>query len=206
MREAKRVLRRELRERRGVRSEADRRAVDSALAVRAGEIPEIAALVDDPASGCLSAYASFGTEPGTVALRALLALSGVRVLLPVIESVGTLGWAWDTGDAVPRAGSGSLAIPEPTGPIVGYGGAGLLDLGCRTVLVPALGIGYDGRRIGQGGGYYDRLFAELDGDLRPPPRLVAVVHADELLEHVPGEEHDHAVDAVLTPSSYFRFH
>jgi 5-formyltetrahydrofolate cyclo-ligase len=203
VREAKKVLRREVRARRAARSPADRTAIDAALAVRLGEIPEIAALVQGHEVGCVAAYASMDAEPGTTALRELLRLAGVGVLLPVIEHVGSLGWAWDVDRNQPRAGR--LAIPEPTGEVVGLGATGLLDLGCRVVLVPALAIGYDGRRLGQGGGYYDRLLADLDVDLRRTPRLIAVVHADELLERVPGEEHDHVVDGVLTPASYLRF-
>jgi 5-formyltetrahydrofolate cyclo-ligase len=196
---AKELLRLEARARRRERPEPDREAADSALAVRLGGIPELAALVQDPSSGCVAAYVSYGTEPGTVAIRALLALSGVQVLLPVIRDDAGLGWAWDTGEVA--AGSVSADIPEPTSDVVGHDAEGLLALGCRVVLVPALAVDHHGARLGKGGGFYDRVLGRLT-KRADCPLLVAVVHADDVVDVVPVQPHDIAVDSVLTPAGY----
>jgi 5-formyltetrahydrofolate cyclo-ligase len=149
----------------------------------------------------VAGYASLGDEPGTGALRELLALSGIRVLLPVIRDDGGLDWGWDSGDLVPR--DHRLAIPEPAvDPGLAAGAAGLATSGCAVLLIPALGIGADGYRLGQGGGYYDRLLAEVPAHADGGPLRVAVVHDDELLDTVPHEPHDQPVDAVLTPTTY----
>ena len=199
--EAKAALRDQVRARRRERDDHARADVEAQLAVRLGAIPEIAALVADPARGCVAAYASYGTEPGTGRLRDLLELSGVRVVLPVIRSDGGLDFAWDTGTV--GLGSVSPGIPEPVGPIAASGLAGLVSLGCRVVLVPALAVDLAGNRLGKAGGYYDRLFAGLDHlDAESRPLLVAVVHDDDVVETVPTEGHDVSVDAVLTPSRY----
>ncbi len=197
-------LRREVRARRRNLSDLDRSEVESALAIRVGAIAEIAALVAAPASGCLAAYASFGTEPGTGCLRDILEISGVRVLLPVTRANGSLAWAWDDGHLTP--GTIPPGIPEPHGPVVAEGIDGLVELGCTVVLVPALAVDSTGNRLGQAGGYYDRLLAGLD-TISPArhPLLVAVVHDNEVLESVPAEPHDRAVDAVLTPTRVVRF-
>jgi 5-formyltetrahydrofolate cyclo-ligase len=213
----KAALRSLLRSRRRERTEDERAEVARALAVRLGSVPGMAELV--AGSGALAAYASMPGEPGTQDVRALCAASGVRVALPVIGEEGALDWAWDHGDLAP--GPRSRGIPEPTGDVVGHGADGLVRLGVAIVLVPALAVDRAGRRLGQGGGSYDRLLDELDhaaGDPHPHvhprldalgaptaghrPLLVAVVHDDELLEELPAAEHDRPVDAVLTPSAY----
>jgi 5-formyltetrahydrofolate cyclo-ligase len=199
--ERKAALREQVRARRRARSEQERAEVDAGLAVRIGSVPPVAALVADPGSGCVAAYASFGTEPRTDRLRALLELSGVRVLLPVIRTDGGLEFAWDTGTVA--AGAVSPGVPEPTTTTVAEGMAGLVALGCRVVLTPALAVDRRGRRIGKAGGYYDRLFAGLDGvDPARRPLLVAVVHDDDVVDEVPADTHDRSVDAILTPTRY----
>lgn len=199
----KSALRERLRAGRRTLDEAARDEVDRLLALRVGEVPGIAELVADPSSGCVTAYAAYGTEPRTGRLRALLALSGVRVLLPVIREDGQLDWAED-GDAFTEDGV-SKGIPEPTSSVVATGMAGLVAAGCRVVLAPALGVDGRGNRIGKAGGYYDRLLAGLD-DVAPEqrPLVVAVVLDDEVVESVPAEAHDRPVDAVLTPSGFRR--
>lgn len=198
-------LREQIRARRRARDEAARAEVAALIAVRTGAVPEVAALVADPASGCVAAYASFGTEPGTGPLRELLALAGVRVLLPVIGEDGGLDWGWDGGEL---ATSGlSRGIPEPQGDVVGHGADGLHALGCRVVLVPALAVDAVGSRLGKGGGYYDRLLAALAAHPGSAPLLCAVVHDDEVLElpaTIPVESFDRPVDAVLTPGRFRR--
>ena len=199
--DAKAVLRDQVRARRRAHDDHARAEVEAQLAVRVGAIPEIAALVADPASGCVAAYASYGTEPGTGRLRGLLELAGVRVVLPVIRGDGGLDFAWDTGTV--DSGSVSPGVPEPTGPIAASGLDGLVALACRVALVPALAVDLQGNRLGKAGGYYDRLLANLHRlDAGSRPLLVAVVHDDDVVGSVPTEAHDVAVDAVLTPSRY----
>lgn len=194
-----------MRGRRRARTEDERRDAARGLAVRVGAVPEIAELVGDPSRGVVAAYASFGTEPGTDELRALLAVSGVRVLLPVIGEDGGLDWGWDAGEL---ATTGlSRGIPEPQGDVVGHGADGLHALGCRVVLVPALAVDTAGGRIGKGGGYYDRLLGALAAHPETAPLLCAVVHDDEVLDADPGipsDPWDRPVDAVLTPARFLR--
>jgi 5-formyltetrahydrofolate cyclo-ligase len=194
-------LRAQVRARRRARSREDRTEIDRQLAVRVGSVPQVAVLVADPGSGCVAAYASYGTEPGTGRLRSLLELSGVRVLLPVVRPDGGLAFAWDTGAV--GEGSVSAGIPEPTTAPVAGGMDDLVGLGCSVVLTPALAVDLHGNRIGKAGGYYDRLFAGLDTiDPARHPWRVAVVHDDDVVEEVPTEPHDRRVDAILTPTRY----
>ncbi len=201
--DAKTTLREEVRARRRAVPVLVRADVDAQLAVRVGSIPEIAALAADPGSGCVAAYASYGTEPGTGRLRDLFELSGIRVILPVIRTDGGLDWAWDTGTVA--LGPVSPGIPEPTGPVAAHGMQGLVDVGCRVVLTPALAVDLQGNRLGKAGGYYDRLLAGLDDiDVVLHPVVVAIVHDEDVLDTVPTQPHDRRVDAFLTPTRYQR--
>jgi 5-formyltetrahydrofolate cyclo-ligase len=199
----KNALRERLRAGRRARPEVERDDTDRLLAVRVGEVPGIAELVADPTRGCVAAYASYGTEPRTGRLRALLALSGVRVLLPVIRDDGLLDWADDSDDL--HEDGVAAGIPEPRDGIAGTGMAALVAARCRVVLAPALGVDVVGTRIGKAGGYYDRLLADLDAvDPALRPLVVAVVHDDEVLPSVPAAAHDRPVAGVLTPAGYRR--
>lgn len=77
---------------------------------------------------------------------------------------------------------------------------------CVLILVPGLAFGFDGTRLGQGGGYYDRTLAALrsaqtaaSGSARP---LAIGIGFD--LQRVPDVPHgplDQRVDALCTPKS-----
>ena len=58
-----------------------------------------------------------------------------------------------------------------------------------------------GTRLGQGGGWYDRVLAELTG----PTTVFAMVFDEELVstQRLPKVDYDQSVDAVITPTRLF---
>ena len=72
--------------------------------------------------------------------------------------------------------------------------------GVDALIIPALAVDRGGRRLGQGGGWYDRMLPlRRDG-----VGVFAMVYDDELVPGpLPTEEHDEVVDAVITPSAWF---
>ena len=58
------------------------------------------------------------------------------------------------------------------------------------------GVGFDsaGRRLGYGGGYYDRLIETL----RPGTSLIALAFDAQVVDEIPAEEHDKKVDKIIT--------
>lgn len=62
-----------------------------------------------------------------------------------------------------------------------------------VVVVPGVAFTADGRRLGQGGGWYDRFLAGLRSDAV----VVGVCFADQLLDDVPVEAHDVRMDVVV---------
>ncbi|MEI8234518.1 MAG: 5-formyltetrahydrofolate cyclo-ligase [Verrucomicrobiota bacterium] len=67
---------------------------------------------------------------------------------------------------------------------------GAIDL----FFVPGIAFTADGRRMGRGKGYYDRLLAHPD--FRAP--AFGVCFAEQLMPHLPTEDHDRPVDRVFT--------
>ena len=61
-----------------------------------------------------------------------------------------------------------------------------------AVIVPALGAGRNGHRIGHGRGFYDAFLAGL-----AVPRI-GLVYADALVEAVPAEAHDVRLSVIVT--------
>jgi 5-formyltetrahydrofolate cyclo-ligase len=174
----------------------DVRETAAALAARALELPELAH------AGTVAAYVSVGSEPGTLALLDALLARGVRVLLPVLLADNDLDWGAYTGaDSLARVRhGGKMALLEPTGERLGPEAVRDAD----AVLLPGLAVDARGMRLVRGGGSYDRVLARLERS-GADPALVVLLYDTEVVERVPGEEHDRPVHAVVTPSGVRRF-
>jgi len=146
-------------------------------------------------AGTIAVYYSIGSEPGTHGLVYALHKRGSYVLLPVLRPDGDLDWASYEGpdSMVP----GPRGLLEPGEPPRGVDAVARAD----AVLVPALAVDGAGRRLGRGGGSYDRALARV-GPLVP---LIALVYDDELVEHVPAEGHDIPVRATASPRAGLAF-
>ncbi len=76
------------------------------------------------------------------------------------------------------------------------GGPPIAPAEIDLILVPGLAFTRAGRRLGRGGGYYDRVLAQ-----RNPHAIVLGVCFDlQLVPEIPCEPHDQSVDAVVTES------
>ena len=139
------------------------------------------------AARCAAAYVSFGTEPSTAELLRAMRSRGVRLLVPVLREDLDLDWA--IYDEPHRLSQGARGLREPTGPRLGVDAVAEADV----VVVPALAVARDGRRLGRGGGSYDRALARVTGP------AVALLYPGELLADVPAEPHDRRVDVAVLP-------
>lgn len=93
----------------------------------------------------------------------------------------------------------------PDAPLVstGFGtfgpGADARQVDPDLMLVPLAAFDRAGHRIGYGAGHYDRAISRLhDRGLRP--RLIGVAFDCQEVDIIPAEDHDVAVDAILTES------
>ena len=185
---AKQVLRDHFRQARRLRNPKECAALAENLAETALEAIR--------GADCVAAYVSRPHEPGTAPLLATLHRQGIRVLLPALGQALSRSWAEYTGPA-------DLSVrapgrpPEPSGPSLGPESLGDADV----VVAPALAVDAAGYRLGQGGGWYDRALEHV----RPDALVMGTVYDEEALpEPLPRDEHDVPVQAVLTPSRWWR--
>lgn len=199
----KRALRASLRRARAGRANPDPGAPALLAAASAAGLLDPAGRPDVVGAVALAAYLAAPGEPDPALIAAAVSAAGGLVALPIPHRDRTLGWAVDDGRHVPVPW---LAVRMPGGPQVGVGAAGLGLLGVGLILVPALAVDRAGGRLGQGGGYYDRLIAELASRPGRRPALIAVVHPDEVLPAgaIPRQGHDATVDAALTVGGLIR--
>ncbi|WP_405728670.1 5-formyltetrahydrofolate cyclo-ligase [Streptomyces sp. NBC_01537] len=170
----------------------ERQAAEQGIARSAMEMAELAG------AGTVAAYVSFGSEPGTRALLDALHGRGVRVLLPVLLSDNDLDWgAYAGASDLTRTERG---LYEPGGERLGVDAVTSADV----VLLPGLAVDARGMRLGRGGGSYDRVLGRLEGAGAAAARVV-LLYANEVVDAVPAEAHDRAVDAVVTPEGVRRF-
>ncbi|MGC4745631.1 5-formyltetrahydrofolate cyclo-ligase [Micromonospora sp. DT201] len=170
----------------------------STRAVAAGRVQaELVALVRRLHPRRMTAYVPVGSEPGGAdlpeVLRAALPVDA-ELLLPVLLPDLDLDWAAYTGPgALIAAGRG---IREPAGARLGV--AAVAD--AQLVVVPAVAVDRLGRRLGRGGGSYDRALARVS----EATLTVVPLHDGELVEALPAEPHDRLVRAVVTPAGGVR--
>ena len=144
---------------------------------------------------CVTLFEALPTEVPTHALLDALHARGIRILLPVLLPDLDLEW-FALEDPAHREDPGGIAdlrdADSHAGRLLGREGIAQADV----VFAPAMAIDTEGRRLGQGGGSYDRALPRR----RPGAPVVAVVADEEFgLQPLPSEPHDEPVDAVVTP-------
>ncbi len=104
---------------------------------------------------------------------------------------------WDAGTFEPmRLGSLGDVEVRRHGVREPLGGGIIAPDDLAAVLVPGVAFDLDGRRLGRGGGFYDRALGALPRSVR----RVGVCFDAQLTERVPVGTHDAAVDAIVTES------
>lgn len=189
--EAKKALRRAVLMRRRARPEDERAELDQA------RFDQLRDFIADEVPRTVACYVSEPPEPATLQLIAWFAAQDVRVLLPVItdptdhdQLFGEPDWApYDGPESLHR---GRLSIIEPTGDPLGQ--SALAEAG--LIIVPGLAGNIDGRRLGRGGGWYDRALQHADRRAV----VVMVLNDDEVVEVIPSHGWDRQVDVIITPS------
>ena len=135
----------------------------------------------------VAGYAPLPGEMDPGPLMSTLAGAGARLALPVMpEGEGPLSFhAWSPGEPLERRAFG-VAEPRRDAPVVQP----------DIVLVPLVGADPAGTRLGFGKGYYDRTLAVLR--CAGPVLAIGLAYAEQVLETLPADPHDEALDAVLT--------
>lgn len=173
---------------------AARRRLTGAERASAGNllVATLASCAEVTDARVLACYQPVGTEPDIGELLATLHAGGRTVLLPVLLADNDLDWAGYDGEFA----TGRHGLAEP--PAAPLGREAVRD--AEVVIVPGLAVDRAGRRLGRGGGSYDRALARL----APGAWTVTPLYRGELLDEVPVEEHDRRVHAAATPDGVHR--
>lgn len=140
----------------------------------------------------VAGYWPVGGEIDGRPLLAALAKAGRKICLPrMMSRAGPARfYAWRAGDAL-KADAFGVPSPPPTTP----------ELAPRLILTPLLAFDRAGRRLGQGGGHYDRIISlyRAHGAV-----AVGLAYAEQEMELVPTGPHDATLDWVITQKEAIR--
>mgnify|MGYP003582906170 FL=1 len=182
-------LRRELRQRRRELPAATRIAAADALARRILELPFL------PREGYVAGYWALDGEIGLHVLQLRLP-PGLVWCLPLLHDDNTLRFApWRAGDPLV---TNRFGIPEPDL----EPSSGLPAEALALAVMPLVGFDDAGRRLGMGGGWYDRSFA-FRHRRAAPPWLVGAAFAAQQVPALDAADWDVLPDAICTEDATF---
>ncbi len=156
----------------------------------AGEIiARIATLPAYDAARTVLLTLAFRTEWNTTALVRAALLEGKTVAVPRVDAASRMLVLHEIADPDRDVGAGHQGIPEPLPhcPVIA-------PAAIDWVLVPGVAFDRAGRRLGYGGGYYDRLLPLL---ARASPRVAGAFDV-QIVDRVPAAPHDLCVDTIVT--------
>jgi len=163
------------------------RAASEAACVRIGSLSELGRATTISVYWPLLNRRELDTRP----LIRFLIDEGKRIALPVVAGTAPPRMKHVAFDGEDQLRPNQWGILEPEGPEIA---AADLDV----VIVPALGAGRNGHRIGYGHGFYDVFLREAPGV------AIAAVFARCIVDHVPAEPHDIPLQAVVTEAETIR--
>jgi 5-formyltetrahydrofolate cyclo-ligase len=131
----------------------------------------------------------FGSEWDTGPLLSAALAGSKTVAVPRVNQERHMLEIHAVCDAAREIAPGYRGIPEPRADCPPVALASI-----DWVLVPGVAFDAEGRRIGYGGGYYDRLLPLLD---RAAARVAGAFEL-QVVERVPAAPHDTTVDAIVT--------
>lgn len=139
----------------------------------------------------VAGYWPVGGEIDGRPLLAALAKAGRQIALPrMLNRTGSAHfYVWRGGDAL---SADAFGVPSPPP---------AKELHPKLILTPLLAFDRAGRRLGQGGGHYDRIISlyRAHGGV-----AVGLAYAEQEIERVPTGQHDAHLDWVITPKEAIR--
>jgi len=181
------ALRHLLRVRRASLTADERAAAETAITVLIAGLPVL------QNAAFVAGYRATRGEANIDASLALVGERGTVVTVPRVvgERLEFLPW-----DPSAETTIGSFGIEEPVN------GIPVPFARHTAVLTPLVAFDRMGRRLGQGGGFYDRMMSKAD---KTRPVMIGVAYAFQEVEEVPSEPWDQPLDAVVTQNEVIEF-
>jgi 5-formyltetrahydrofolate cyclo-ligase len=151
------------------------------------ELPELAE------AKTVLAYSALPNELDPAPAIWRLRSRGVRICYPRIEAPGVLDLHYVDHELELVPGPFGLAQPSEHAPRTPHE---LID----AVIIPGVAFDAQGMRLGYGGGYYDRLLPMCRIDCV----RIGIAFDEQMVHHIPVEEHDATMDVVVTPTRVIR--
>lgn len=186
LKQRKRAIRRAVIERRDAMPSEQRAAASERVGELLMRLPEI------ERAATVMAFWSFGSEIDTTPVLERLHAAGKRIVLPRVEGSDVVAVVYEPGDEVAAASFGAM---EPMGTTLVEAEA------VDVVITPGVAFDREGRRIGYGGGFYDRFLPRT----RPDVAAIAIGFSTQLVdEPLPAASFDRPVDAIVTEDGVIR--
>lgn len=180
MKDKKCALRAYLKEALAGQSDKERCEADERIAARVLALPEY------QAAQCIFLYISVGLEVNTGPILCDAFAKGKRVCVPRCLEHGIM-------EAIELSSPAAL-VPGRYGiPSAPETAAVVPPEWIDFMLVPGLGFDCEGRRLGRGGGYYDRYLKRISEQTV----TVGICRRVQCVDCVPCEETDHRVEKVI---------
>ncbi len=183
--EQKRLLRARLRIAERELTEDYKRRADAEIIVRLLSMPEYVS------AGTVFAFVGTARETDTSALLRDALRSGKRLCVPLCGDKGIMELKELKSLELLTPGAFGILEPPPELPSVS-------PESVELAVVPCLGCSRAGRRLGRGGGYYDRFLERYKGPAAMLCREALI------LEDIPTEAHDVPISIVITENGVFR--
>ncbi len=136
------------------------------------------------------AYMALSWETGTTELLEHFWNHGIRVALPRVSGSEMDFFEVSSFDDLSE-GAYHILEPGESCPCADWPEA--------PILVPGLAFSRDGRRLGKGGGYYDKYLEK-----HPNHATVALAYEFQITDAIPAAAHDQPVDIVVTEEHSYR--
>lgn len=150
----------------------------------------LAAVLAEASEAVVAAYLPIGSEIDSV--PALAAHRGALCLPVVVARAAPLVFRrWRPGDALEPGPLGTRHPPTVAG-----------ELRPEVLVVPLLAFDAAGRRLGYGGGFYDRTLAALR-EAGTTVRAIGFAYAGQRMDDLPTGPHDAPLDLIVTEDGAF---
>ena len=164
----------------------DKRSASAKIKETLLDLPEM------KAAKTVALYCSLPGEVDTDLLIDELLKEGKEICVPLVRGKQMLFIRIRSREDL--TAKGSFGIREPLFEETSVVLPEMIDL----AVFPGLAFDREGRRLGYGGGYYDRAFAHASG----VPKI-AVCFSCQIFDQIPTEEYDLKVDKIVTENEIY---
>jgi 5-formyltetrahydrofolate cyclo-ligase len=142
-------------------------------------------------AGYMAIHSEISITPALYALHK----RGHTLCLPVVVGEGKplVFRKWQPGEPL-EPGAYGIDVPPATAQ----------EMIPDAVIVPLAAFDNAGHRLGYGAGYYDKTIPKMRAQ-KKNILLLGAAYAEQQVEHIPADEHDRTLDAVVTEKGVVTF-